>query len=48
MAEQPETFKAEIRRRVGAIESHLEDLEQRLNDRGVFSGGGPDAGNPDD
>lgn len=33
-----ETRRQNIERRLGAVENHLIDLEQRLNDRGVFSG----------
>jgi hypothetical protein len=28
-------------RRLGAVEAHLADLEQRLNERGIFSGDPP-------
>ena len=43
----PETTREEFRRRLTAVEAHLADLEDRLNDRGVFSGdSGPDEHGP--
>jgi hypothetical protein len=31
---------AQFERRIGALETHIADLEDRLNERGVFSGDG--------
>jgi hypothetical protein len=33
-----ETRKQAVERRLAALEVHIADLEQRLNDRGVFTG----------
>ena len=35
-----ETRKQAVERRLAALEAHIADLEQRLNERGVFSGDG--------